>query len=70
MGVTMDELKEACSASEKILDFCEGQSMASKTAALACLISAASVGWPHKKELMQFFGLVLDKAESDLGENQ
>jgi hypothetical protein len=70
MGVTMDELKEACSASEKILDFCEAQGMSSKTAALACLVSAASVGWSNKKELMQFFGLILDKAESEFGRNK
>jgi hypothetical protein len=70
MGVTMNELKEACSASEKILDFCEAQGMSSKTAALACLVSAASVGWSNKKELMQFFGLILDKAESEFGRNK
>lgn len=61
----MDELKEACDASDKILNFCEAEGMTSKTAAFACLVSAASVGWPNKKELMQFFGLVLDKAESE-----
>jgi hypothetical protein len=44
--------------------------MSSKTAALACLVSAASLGWSNKKELMQFFGLILDKAESEFGRNK